>query len=211
MSINSGILKEESDKNIDKTKKKESEINKEKLEKVKKQKEKIEVQEQAESNLYELKNMLDKWVLDDKTEDLVEDIVDFDLISQKEIEEIFDKIDEIESTKDIDHILPKTLRITKEDYKNSLSNDDIRKKTIQKLNSALSIIVRKINPNSWVGISIFWWFLYAIDKKLVKVQENNIDIKNSLKNIDKNKFPNKDGDLNFFQKFYNFIKEIFNS
>gem|GEM_PF-5879910 len=60
MSINSGILKEESDKNIDKTKKKESEINKEKLEKVKKQKEKIEVQEQAESNLYELKNMLDK-------------------------------------------------------------------------------------------------------------------------------------------------------
>lgn len=211
MSINSWILKEESDKNNEKLKKKEAEINKENLEKSKKQKEKIEVQEQAENNLYELKNMLDKWVLDDRTEDLVEDIVEFDVISQKEIEEIFDEIEEIENTKDIDKVIPKTFRITKDDYKKSLTDEVTRKHTIKKINSALSIIVTKINPKSSVWMNIIWWFLYVIDKKLVKIQENHIDIKNSLNKVEEKSSWKKYVKKSLGQKIIDFFREVINS
>ncbi|NDK08834.1 hypothetical protein EOM39_06360 [Candidatus Gracilibacteria bacterium] len=155
--------------------------------------------------------MLEDGVLDYKTEELVEDIVEFDFITQSEIDEIFDKIDEIENTKDIDKILPDNLRITKEEYKKALNDDDFRVHTIQKVNNALGVIVRKINPKSGIGINIMGGFLYAIDRKLVKVQGNNIDVKNSLKRIDKKKFGDKDKNLSLFQKIVNFIKEIFNS
>ncbi|MDD3302135.1 MAG: hypothetical protein PHN31_01140 [Candidatus Gracilibacteria bacterium] len=211
MSINSGILKEESDKNNEKLKKKEAEINKENLEKSKKQKEKIEVQEQAENNLYELKNMLDKGVLDDRTEDLVEDIVEFDVISQKEIEEIFDEIEEIENTKDIDKVIPKTFRITKDDYKKSLTDEVTRKHTIKKINSALSIIVTKINPKSSVGMNIIGGFLYVIDKKLVKIQENHIDIKNSLNKVEEKSSGKKYVKKSLGQKIIDFFREVINS
>ncbi len=208
---NPWVFKEDSDKKNEKLKKKQQEIKEKSLDESKKKKEEIDIQEKAEDNLFELKEMLEDWVLDYKTEELVEDIVEFEFITQSEIDEIFDKIDEIESTKDIDKILPENLRITKDEYKKALSDDIFRVQTIQKVNNALWVIVRKINPKSWIGINIMWWFLYAIDRKLVKVQWNNIDVKNSLKGIDKKKFWDKDKNLSLFQKIVNFIKEIFNS
>lgn len=211
MTINSWIHKEDSDKKNEKVKKKEQEIKEKSLKEIKKKKEEIEIAEKAEDNLFELKEMLEDWVLDYKTEELVEDIVESEFISQSEMEEIFDKIDQIESTKDIDKIIPKALRITKEEYKKALKDDDTRTKAIVKVNAALAIIVRKINPKSSVWISIMGGFLYAIDKKLIKVQEHNIDVKNSLKNIDIKKFWDNDKDLSFFQKILNFIKDVFNS
>jgi hypothetical protein len=211
MTINSWIHKEDSDKKIEKTKKLKKDLDKKSLENQKKKKEEVEILEKAEDNLFELQEMLDDWVLDYKTEDLVEDIVEFDFISQSEIDEIFDKIDEIENSKDIDNVIPKDLRITKEDYKKSLKDDEYRLQTIQKVNSALWIIVRKINPKSWVWINIMGWFLYALDKKLVKIQWNQIDLKNSLKNIELKKFWDKEKNLSFFQKIINFINEVLNS
>jgi len=211
MTINPWVFKEDSDKKNEKQEKKKQEIKEKSLNESKKKKEEIDIQEKAEDNLFELKEMLEDWVLDYKTEELVEDIVEFEFITQSEIDEIFDKIDEIENTKDIDKILPDNLRITKEEYKKALTDDDFRVQTIQKVNNALWVIVRKINPKSWIGINIMWWFLYAIDRKLVKVQWNNIDVKNSLKGIDKKKFWRYEKDLSLFQKIVNFIKEIFNS
>lgn len=208
---NPWVFKEDSDKKNEKLKKNEQEIKEKSLKESKKKKEEIEIQEKAEDNLFELKEMLEDWVLDYKTEELVEDIVEFEFISQSEIDEIFDKIDQIENSKDIDKVLPKSLRITKEEYKKALQDDGARVQTIKKVNSALSIIVREITPKSWVWINIIWWFLYSIDKKLAKVQEHHIDIKNSLKKVDLNKFWDKDKNLSLFQKIVNFIKEIFNS
>lgn len=207
MTIDSWIFKEDDDKKKEKIKKKEIEaINKSLKENKKKE---IDIHEKAEDNLFELKQMVDKWIFDKKTEELVEDIVNIDSISQSEIEEIFDKIDEIESTKDIDEILPKELRITKNDYKKSLIDDNYRTETIQKLNSSLSIIVNRIAPKWWVWMHIFWWFLLGLDKKLVKIQENSIDIKNSLKKVDEKTILEKKENLSFFQKILKFIKEIY--
>lgn len=208
---NPWIFKEDSDKEKEKLKKKEQEIKEKSLKESKKKKEEIDIQEMAEDNLFELKEMLEDWVLDYKTEELVEDIVEFEFISQSEIDEIFDKIDEIESTKDIDSIIPKAFRISKEDYKKALKDDEFRIKTIGKVNSALSIIIREINPKSWIWINIMWWFLYAIDKKLMKLQWNHIDVKNSLKKVDEKKFWKYEKNLSFFQKIMNFIKDVFNN
>lgn len=207
MTIDSWIFKEDDDKKKEKIKKNEKEaINKSLKENKKKE---IDIHEKAEDNLFELKQMVDKWIFDKKTEELVEDIVNIDSISQSEIEEIFDKIDEIESTKDIDEILPKELRITKNDYKKSLIDNDYRAETIKKLNLSLSIIVKKITPKQWVWMHILWWFLLGLDKKLVKIQENSIDIKNSLKKVDEKTILEKKENLSFFQRILKFIKEIY--
>lgn len=205
MTIDSWIIKEDDDK------KSQKKILDKPSKKIKKKNEEIDIQEKAEDNLSELKQMLDKWELDESTEDLVEDIVNIESISQKEIEEIFDKIDEIESTRDIDELLPKEFRITKDDYKKSLNNDIYRAETIQKINSALSIIVPRITKKSWVWMNIFWSFLLVLDKKLVKIQEHSIDIKNSLKKVDKKIFLEKEKKSSFFRKIIEFIKEVYNS
>jgi inorganic pyrophosphatase len=64
------------------------------------------------------------------------------------VEIIFQKIDEIENIENIDEYLPKEYRITKEEYKNALSNDIFRVQIITKINVALSIIYNQIKPES---------------------------------------------------------------
>lgn len=206
--VNIWVLKEKESDNEKRKKKEIREIKEKDLSEAKKKKETIDTYEKAEKNLFELKQMLDKWILDDKTEDLVEDIIDFNVISQEEIDDIFKKIDEIESTKDIDNILPKDLRITKDEYKKALKDKIARKIALNKINNALSIIVRKINPKFGIWLNIMWWFLYTIDKKLVSIQENNIDVKNSLKKVDKNKSWSKKEKLSFFGFIKKFIKDF---
>ncbi len=54
----------------------------------------------------------------------------------------------MEEIKNIDNYIPKELRITREDYSKALSDDIFRVQTITKLDSALTIIANKINPDS---------------------------------------------------------------
>jgi len=101
-----------------------------------------------------------------------------------EIEEIFTKIDEIEEIKDIDKYLPKENRISKEEYTKAIYDDIFRIQTLIKIKTALAILSTQINPENWFWINIFKWFLLVLDKNLIKIQENHIDIKNSLESID---------------------------
>ena len=59
-------------------------------------------------------------------------------------------------------------------------------------------------------MNLFSGFLSILDKNLILIQENTIDIKESLKEIDKKKFPKKEDKRTFWQKIIDFIKEIFN-
>jgi hypothetical protein len=98
-----------------------------------------------------------------------------------EIEEIFEKIDAIERVPDVEKILPRALRITKEEYVGALENVALRKDALQKIDSALTYIYEYGNPNGLgATLGVFFSGFMVLNKNLVLVQEHTIDIKNSL-------------------------------
>jgi hypothetical protein len=54
----------------------------------------------------------------------------------------------MEDIKDIDKYIPKELRITHDEYSKALHDDIFRVQIITKLDSALTLISRQINPDS---------------------------------------------------------------
>lgn len=196
-------LKEEEIKNK-KITEKEKKINNEKKLEFKKNKEKIIYSEKSEKELFELKNLLDINDIDPKTKILIEKVSGSDIIWEEEIKEIFEKIDEIENSEKIFTYLPKEFRITKDEYKKSLTNKIIRIKTITKLNTALAILSDHINPDSSLWMNLFSGFMLLLDKNLIIIQESNIDIKDSLEKIE-------EWQKNKKQKtFWEIIKDLFN-
>ena len=173
----------------------------------KKTKEKIWVEIKAEDDIFHLKELIEKWIL---THETAKKIVDWEHIDDKSVKEIFNKIDELEDIKDINKYIPKELRITHDEYSKALHDDIFRVQTITKLDSALTLIANQINPDSAIWLNLFSWFLTVLDKNLIKVQENTIDVKDSLKEIDEKKFWKTDK-RTLWQKFIDFLKEIFSN
>ncbi|MDD2871522.1 MAG: hypothetical protein PHS49_06035 [Candidatus Gracilibacteria bacterium] len=202
MNIDAGKLKESELKKKKLTEKEISENNKKIIEH-QKLKEKISVEIDAENKLDNLKDLVSKGVL---SKESAENVVKGIELDDETINEMFDKIEQIEDTKDVDKYLPKELRITKEDYKKATIDDIFRVQTITKLKSALTILGKQINPSSPLGVNLFTGFLCVLDKKLVLIQENTIDIKNNLEEIHENKFGKQIDRRTFFQKLIDFLK-----
>lgn len=116
----------------------------------------------------------------------------------------------MEEIKNIDNYLPFELRITKDDYSRALSDDLFRVQTLTKLDSALTLLANKINPDSAMWLNLFSWFLTVLDKNLIVVQENTIDVKDNLKEFDEKKFWKKIDNRSFLEKILNYIKKITN-
>ncbi len=114
----------------------------------------------------------------------------------------------MEDMKDVDKYIPKDLRISKDEYMKAVHDDIFRVQMLTKIDSSLTLIANQINPDGMLWLNIFSWFLAVLDKNLIKVQENTIDVKYSLKDIDEKKWLYKDK-RSFFQKIIDFIKEIF--
>ena len=190
MSIESGKYKEE-EKKKKKISEKEKTFEKKKKLDLNKNKEKFKNSENSEKELNKLKILLEEWKLDESTKQLIEKIVESDSISAEEIQEIFDKIDEIENDDNISKYLPQEFRITKDEYKKSLTSDIVRLQTLIKLSTALTILSNQINPDSSMWLNLFSGFIAVLDKNLIKIQENNIDIKNSLQKVENKKKPPK--------------------
>ncbi len=180
------------------------EENKNKFEKKQKNKEKIINKIETAEKLSELKQLIKKWVI---TQEIANKIELWDFIEKEEIENIFNKIEEIEEIKNIDKYLPKEFRITKEEYIQAIESKIYRIQIITKLDLALNFIVQEINPWDFTWwINIFWSFLTMLDNNLKIIQENTIDIKDSLSKIDKSKSRDK---KTLWQKILDFIKELF--
>lgn len=190
MPIESGKYKEE-EKKKKKISEKEKTFEKKKKLDLNKNKEKFKNSENSEKELNKLKILLEEWKLDESTKQLIEKIVESDSISAEEIQEIFDKIDEIENDDNISKYLPQEFRITKDEYKKSLTSDIVRLQTLIKLSTALTILSNQINPDSSMWLNLFSGFIAVLDKNLIKIQENNIDIKNSLQKVENKKKPPK--------------------
>lgn len=169
-----------------------------------KTKEKISLQVELDNELLKLKDLVSSWKIDKNT---IEKITKWELIEDSVLEEIFDKIDEIEDIKEIDKYLPKDLRITKEEYKTAMTDDIQRIQTLTKLNTSLTLLANQIIP-VWTGtINLFSGFLLVLDKNLKKIQENTIDIRDNLQEIEDKKNPKVR--LGFWASFIEFIKSIF--
>ena len=204
MSIEAWILKKEEEKKKKILSEKDKTFEKKKKIDISKNKEKAEKHEQSEKALFELKNLLDNNNLDSNTKDIIEKVINSDIITEEEIKEIFEKIDEIEDNDEVSKYLPKDFRITKEEYKKSINDDIIRVQTLTKLNTALTILSNHINPDSSMWMNLFSGFIAVLDKNLIRIQENNIDIKNSLEKVENKKNPKKK--ISLFQEFLNLFK-----
>jgi hypothetical protein len=88
-----------------------------------------------------------------------------------------------------------------------MTDDIFRVQTITKLNTALTVIWQQIVPDSSAWVNLFSWFLSVLDKNLVLLQENTIDVKDNLNEIHEKKFPKPK--LSLWSSFLNFIKELF--
>jgi|GEM_PF-1131328 len=80
--------------------------------------------------------------------DTAEHIVHGDILNNEEIKEIFSKIDEIDEIQDIDDILPKHLRITKQEYMKAIDDPIFRKEIVKKLDNTLTYLYKTSNPFS---------------------------------------------------------------
>lgn len=205
MGVESWVFNEEEKKKKKITEKQEK-ANQRKILEHKKIKEEIIVEEEVENDIFHLKELVERWII---TEESAKKVVEWKDLDEKTIKEIFEKIDNIEEIKDIDQYIPQNLRVSHADYDKALHDDIFRVKIITKLDSALIILARQINPNSEMWLNIFSGFLSVLDKNLIKVQEHTIDIKDSLKEIDEKKFWKKDNPKTIWEKIISFIKEIF--
>ena len=97
------------------------------FEKQQKNKEKILNKIETTEHLSELKLLVKQWIITQKVADKIEI---WKLVEKKEIENMFNKIEEIEDIKNIDKYLPKEFRITKKEYIQALENKVYRRKTI---------------------------------------------------------------------------------
>lgn len=166
-----------------------------------KTKEKIQAEIQTEEDIFALQKLVEKRVVD---KDTIKNISSGKEIDKKIIEQIFQKIEEIENIDDIENYIPPSLKITKEDYLKATKDEIFRLQTLTKIDASLVIIYDKINPETSFGINLFSGFLTILDKNLVIIQENSIDIKDSLKKLDE-----KEDKRSMFQKIVDFIKELF--
>ena len=136
---------------------------------LKNKQEKLQKLEQTENNLNSLKDLLEDWKLDYTTSQLVENITQHNEISEDQIQEIFDKIDEIENNDAISKYLPEETRITKDDYQKSLKDDIFRTQTLTKLSTALTILAQHANPNSGMWLNLFTGFMAVLFKRIILI------------------------------------------
>ncbi len=170
------------------------------------QREKILVKIETENNLEYLKDLLNTWIVSNET---AQKIIEWKEISNIEIKEIFEKINQIEEIKNINNYIPKEYRINKEDYIKAINDEDFREETFKKLDFVLWLLVKQIIPDNYSWLNLFSWFIWFLDKNLIKIQENTIDIKKWLKKIDKLKNIDQARKKSFWEKFIYFIKELF--
>ncbi|MDR0281814.1 MAG: hypothetical protein LBI53_00345 [Candidatus Peribacteria bacterium] len=173
----------ESNKRLEeeKKKKKQEQIDREDYEQaLTESKVKIEIQE--------LKYLIETGVVTTE-KDLVEKIVANEQISHTEfnqilenidIQKLFEKLEEIENTQDMDEIIPKPLRVTKDEYLQAFQDQDIRTTVLQKFNQALDNICNAMHGGQTMHGNLFATYTYMLNLKLIPIQEDIIDLKQPL-------------------------------
>ena len=155
----------------------------------------------AQKELTYLKSLVERWLI---SVDTARTIVEWKDLDNVQVQEILEKIDEIEEIRDVDKILPKEFRVTKEEYLMALGDSEARQKAMEKLHSALDHIYHSVNPvDMWI-IDISWIIL-LLNQNLVQVQDHTIDIKRNLEWVEKQQNPTEEKKW-FFAKLIDLLK-----
>lgn len=143
-----------------------------------KHKEKLLAKLDKDKSLSFLKSLVERELIGVST---VEQVLSNMSLDSGAIAEIFEKIDEIESTHNVDEIFPKVYRVSREEYLLALENPVSRIQTLTKLDTSLVFIYDSLHPHTSMGVlDFFSGFMHILDKNLIKIQEHTIDIKRSL-------------------------------
>lgn len=125
-----------------------------------------------------LKSLVERGLIEVST---AKQVLDNTGLDNTALAEIFGKLDEIESTHNVDEIFPKMYRISREEYLRALENPVSRIQTLTKIDTSLVFIHDSLNPNIGMGmLNFFSGFMHILDKNLIKIQEYTIGIKRSL-------------------------------
>lgn len=145
-----------------------------------KEKKALLIRIEKDRQLSYLKSIVERWLINPTT---ITHAIDWDEISKEELNEIFDKIDQIEDIQNINSILPDYCRISREEYIEAIDDPAKREQLLSKIDNALNYIY---NATHATHSPILWLFYNLINnyntnhKDLVFVQWNLIDIKRSL-------------------------------
>ncbi len=139
----------------------------------KKIREKIKTKESLDM----LKELVSTWFLSKQS---VESILAGEIISHKEVQEILEKITQLQDLDSQNKVLPPHLHISHEEYLGALSDFEKKKLLLQKIDVALD----RVYAHIWWGniFSLFWLLSYhlLLSKNIQKIQWNLIDIKNDV-------------------------------
>jgi len=177
---------------------KEKKKEQEKILMFEKKKEENREEEEIHNNLQKLRDLLENHIIDDT---LVEKVLSGNELDHEEMQDIFEKIDEIENIDNIDDYIPKDIRISKEEYAAALHNEENYTVVLQKLHTVLGILAQHITPQTTGSINIFSSFVTLLDKNLITIQEHHIDMKDSLE-ASKNTTPKKESIWQTFKDYF---------
>lgn len=154
----------------------------EKLIKSQKQKEKIRKSAEANAELSNLKELVEKWVVSEVTVKRAKEAAKDSAVDTQETRDMLWKIEDLQENEYMKKYIPEDLFLSKDEYLRALKDPKQRDSTLQKVDEVLWILAQHINPTSRAGINIFSSFaLFLLDKNLIRAQEQHIDIKYALK------------------------------
>ncbi|MDR0860833.1 MAG: hypothetical protein LBO09_07895 [Candidatus Peribacteria bacterium] len=148
--------------------------------------EKTRYLEKTKLEIQELKSLVEAGLIDQTSfEEIVEDKQisheEFhEVLSKLDIQQLFDKLEEIEKADHIDEIIPKALRVTKKEYQQALQDPTKRGEVVQKLDQNLQIIHNQVSGGFSLHGNMFSTYTYLLSQKLTMIQENLIDLKQPL-------------------------------
>ena len=117
-----------------------------------KEKEKLMGHLEKEKKLSFLKSLVERGLIQ---VDTAERMIDGAELDNEAIAGIFEKLDEIESTHDIDRIFPREFRVSKDEYLRALRDDSARKELLVKIDGSLVFIHDSLHPHAFSVMDFF--------------------------------------------------------
>jgi DNA-binding phage protein len=109
------------------------------------------------------------------------------ILDNVELQDILTKIEDMEKEMDIDDLLPKALRVKKEDFVAACGNAAKKAEVLKKIDEGIDYVMFQLGPTFKTGGNPFARrvralsnMLFMANKKVIRVQEHMIDLKNYL-------------------------------
>lgn len=167
----------------------------------KKQTKEAEIQAHLKKNkltLNELQDLVKEGVISFEDKQTLEKISQDQKIDEKEMDDIVDnveikwlleQIEEIEKSLEDNDLIPKELKISKQDFLSAVKDPVKRQEVLQKIDDSIDIVVNNIGwPTFKTGGNPFARrvrnlsnLLFLTNKKTIDIQEHMIDLKNYLR------------------------------